>query len=466
MQRVIAVLCGCCCVALLVTALTTPQPRVRHESSSAFTVALESAVGRLENGGRAALGATAVMMNATAPAVVAQGTPTFEGYTCQTATCNTYNPQQPTCDRGNPMCLPPGATHTAEPPPYNHTCEGQTCDGSFTCDFTADPRSETCDAANTVCVRPTFSAYQPTCDPFQPDCRRNNPGACTVQPNNPTCSGAACPVYTSDPRSVTCDPATPGCGGGPTTDPLQQTCDPTHPTCDPSGATCQPGTLTCDPNGATCSPTQPTCDPAGFTCNPTDPNCMPTCNPNDPACGPTSCPQQPTCDRSQPTCDPMSPTCQPGTVTCDPQGATCDASPTCAQSYTCRIPGTCETYDPLTPTCDRNSPDCGGPVGHTTEPPPYNHTCDGHTCDRAFTCDITADPRALTCDARNTQCYQPTFNAFQMTCNPMLPECRINNPQHCTSQTYLTCQPGNPDCPPLGVEGTTWGKMKEKFRRR
>lgn len=374
MRKRIAFLCGCFCVAVIFVVLATPEPKVHHAGSSAFTAALDAAVTRLEHGGRAVTGATAVVMNATAPAVVAQGTQTYDAYTCEAATCDTYNPQVPTCDAQNPACRPPGGVHTTEPPPYNHTCEGQTCDGSFTCDFTADPRAPTCDAARTDCIHETFNAYVPTCDPLRPECRGNNPGACTVQATYPTCSGAACPPPTSDPRSVTCDAHC-----GPTTD---------------------PGQPTCDPAGPTCSPTQPTCD-AGITCN---------------------------------------------------------------MQYTCQFP-TCETYDPQAPTCDRASPLCAG-QGHTTEPPPYNHTCDSQTCDGSFTCDITADPRALTCDAANTACMRTTFNAFDLTCNPMLPECRTNNPMHCTSQIYETCQHGNPNCPSVGVQGTTWGKVKEEYKKK
>jgi hypothetical protein len=239
MQKVIAVLCGCCLVALTVTAVLTPQPKVHHADSTAYTAALSSAVDRLEHSNRTVLGATAILLNAAAPAALAQGAPTFEGYTCQAPTCDTYNPQRPTCERTNPICSGSGV-HTTEPPPYDHTCQGQTCDGSFTCDFTADPRAPTCDAANTSCQQPTFNAFQSTCDPLQPACRPNNPGACTAQPNNPTCSGAACPTHTSDPRSVTCDASNPVCPPL-TSNPGQVTCDPAFPTCDQSNPLCRVG---------------------------------------------------------------------------------------------------------------------------------------------------------------------------------------------------------------------------------
>ena len=492
MRKLIQVLCACCCVAVVTAVLASRPVRIHHESSSAFPTALQAAVDRLENGGRAVMGATAVMMNATAPAVVAQNSPvTFDGrytcetyspnfptcqqgpacpfaglthtadpnghtcraqYTCQMVTCQTYDHQAMTCDPNQPICRPPTG-HTTEPPPYGHTCDGQTCDGSFTCDFTADPRGSTCDAAHPLCQRPTFNAFEPTCNPMLPQCRYNNPGACTAQPMNPTCSGLPpCGPMTSDPRSVTCDPLV--CST-PTSNPTQPTCDPAGITC--NGITCS-GTPTCDPMGMTCSATQLTCDPAGLTCN--GPTCL----------GAPTCIGTPTCDPNGQTCQPALPTCDPSGITCS--GPTCDAmqptcdpnGPTCSLHYTCGQ-FTCSTFQPQELTCDPNVPGCQFPV-HTTEPPPYNHTCEGATCDGRFTCDLTLDPRSPTCDARTAACAGPTFNASQYTCNPHLPQCRDHNPRHCTSQIYETCQSGNPDCPPVGVEGTTWGKVKDQYRPR
>jgi hypothetical protein len=171
------------------------------------------------------------------------------------------------------------------------------------------------------------------------------------------------------------------------------------------------------------------------------------------------------------TCDPGRPECVVHTA--DPLGHTCVGG-----EYTCQM-ATCDTYDPSMPTCDPNKTECTGAAGHTFEPPPYNHTCEGHTCDGAFTCDFTVDPRAWTCDAADIDCLGETFDAFMETCNPMLPECQINNPHHCTAQAYDTCDPsvptcelGNPDCetvdpqaPNCGtpVERTTWGKVKVKY---
>jgi hypothetical protein len=130
-------------------------------------------------------------------------------------------------------------------------------------------------------------------------------------------------------------------------------------------------------------------------------------------------------------------------------------------------------------TCDPNSAACGTPGGlHTFEQAPYNHTCDGHTCDGAFTCDFTVDPRAETCDAADPQCHYTTFDAFMITCNPMKEECRINNPGHCTAEGYDTCDPTLPTCDPVNcatfdpnlpecgtpTEQTTWGGVKAIFR--
>jgi hypothetical protein len=366
MKRMILALCGCCFVALVVTALFTPQPRVHHQNSAAFGTALSAAVDRLEKGGKAVAGATAVVMNATAPQAVAQVQPTFE----------------PT-----PACQP--------------------------------------------------TVIGPTCEPV-PDCAPTSVFLCppTSSPTLPTC----------DPHVVTCDPQGLTCGTGPTCNgqlTCQGTCDPHQATCDGT-MTCIAGTPTCDPNSPNCGfttdPNNPVChvtaSPNQLTCNPLDPSCGVTCNPNDINCHPTTCPPQPTCD---------------------PTGATCSGA------YTCQFP-TCETYDAHKFTCDRTRPECAG-AGHTTEPPPYSHTCQGPTCDHSFTCDITADPRSYTCDAANTLCVKPTFNAYVLTCNPMLPECRINNPQHCTSQIYHTCQSGVPECPPVGVKGTTWGQVKEKYKK-
>jgi hypothetical protein len=61
----------------------------------------------------------------------------------------------------------------------------------------------------------------------------------------------------------------------------------------------------------------------------------------------------------------------------------------------------------------------------------------------------------------------------------MKPECRLNNPGHCTAQQYPTCEagiatcdPGDPACLTLDpadpncttpVNKTTWGAVKAKY---
>jgi hypothetical protein len=133
-------------------------------------------------------------------------------------------------------------------------------------------------------------------------------------------------------------------------------------------------------------------------------------------------------------------------------------------------------------TCDPNDGVCNVP--HTTEPAPYNHTCDGGTCDGHFTCDFTVDPRAETCDAADPLCQAThgpiTFNHYQPTCDPMNPGCRLNNPKHCTAQepgAYLTCDPSVTTCdatagcetvdpvPPCATptKWTTWGQLKDLY---
>lgn len=174
------------------------------------------------------------------------------------------------------------------------------------------------------------------------------------------------------------------------------------------------------------------------------------------------------------TYDPVMTTCDPGTGcidhTAEPQGHTCSN-----EWYTCQI-ATCDTYDPQMATCDPNSAECCYP--HTAEPEGMNHTCDGHTCDRAFTCDYTVDPRWPTCNAAYVDCTVPTRDAFVMTCNPMQEECRLENPDHCTSDMYPTCDPSQPTCDPVicetvdpnsphcgtPVRQTTWGGVKAIFR--
>ncbi|HYM81956.1 MAG TPA: hypothetical protein VEY91_11190 [Candidatus Limnocylindria bacterium] len=238
-SRLILAAVGC---AAFLALLITPQTRIHHQASTAFTASLDAAVHGLETGTRTAVGATAIMMNASAPDAIAgpAGSVTFNGqytcatyantgpgcpapftaspgihtcanaYTCQRFTCDTYDPKQNTCDPNSPAC-PLRQQHTVEPPPLNHTCALPVCGPGLTFDQTLDPRAPTCDAGNPQCFMPTFNHNQTTCDPQLPQCRNNNPFACTHHPGNPTCQGPpSCPPPTTDPRAVTCDPG-PNC---------------------------------------------------------------------------------------------------------------------------------------------------------------------------------------------------------------------------------------------------------------
>jgi hypothetical protein len=115
-------------------------------------------------------------------------------------------------------------------------------------------------------------------------------------------------------------------------------------------------------------------------------------------------------------------------------------------------------------TCDvYKNPECGTPNCHTTEPAPYNHTCEAVTCDGVYTCDLTVDPRSETCNAADPDCQAPTYQHDQATCNPMDMVCRFNNPGHCTADNYLTCYSGPPECD-TPVKHTNWGKIKNQYR--
>ena len=244
MKKAIGLLLGSVCTVFLISLLLAPQPKIQHQESSAFGLALNQAVQRLEGGGKLFLAGTATpvaaQQNGTEPTFDGAYTcDTFQiagaftcdpgdpncpgaglphtadpeghtcgvglnGYTCQFATCETYDPQAFTCDPFNPQCGPvPPPPHTFEPPPYNHTCEGATCDGRFTCDFTADPRALTCDAASPQCIEFTFDFQHSSCDPVNPLCRHNNPkGACTAA-NYPTCDGVSPTCDVNDPTCTT-----------------------------------------------------------------------------------------------------------------------------------------------------------------------------------------------------------------------------------------------------------------------
>ncbi|GEM_PF-2647917 len=263
MKKAISFLICSILIAAVASMFIAPQVHVQHQGSSAFKMALNQAVDRLENGGR-------IILAGTATPVAAQVLPTYDGrytcdtynipgtetcdaanpmcgisgahtsdpmghtcvvdaYTCQMSTCDTYDSQQFTCDANNADCTSAAGGHTTEPPPYNHTCDGNTCDGVFTCDFTVDPRAPTCDAANIDCVKTTIDYAMITCNPMRPECQVNNPEHCTAQ-TYPTCDnasptcvfGAEC-HYTTKIYD-TCDGISPTCDGQPgCTNPVQRT---------------------------------------------------------------------------------------------------------------------------------------------------------------------------------------------------------------------------------------------------
>jgi hypothetical protein len=241
MKKAIVFLLIPICAAFVLGLLVTPQTKVQHQDSSAFQVALQGAVDRLEGSGELLLAGTATPVHAAPQQptfdrrytcdTYEPGLPTCdascgehttdplghtclnEAYTCQQATCDTYDPQAFTCDRFDPACGPvPPPPHTFEPAPYNHTCDGHTCDAAFTCDFTVDPRAYTCDAADPQCEAPTFYYLQPTCNPMLPECRINNPLHCTSQAGYPTCEPGLITCDPGDPLCATVDPADPRCG--------------------------------------------------------------------------------------------------------------------------------------------------------------------------------------------------------------------------------------------------------------
>jgi hypothetical protein len=235
MRKAMGLLLVPLCAVVVLSLLTAPQSRIQHQDSSAFKVALQQAVDRLEGGGKLLLAGTATPAAAIVPVVTYDGgytcetydvgrmtcdpaagclehtadpqghTCSNEMYTCQVATCDTYDPMMETCDPNNAACAVP---HTSESAPFNHTCDGHTCDGAFTCDFTVDPRAMTCDAADVDCQAATFNVDQLTCNWMREECRENNPGHCTGEMYN-TCDPS---VPTCEAACATIDPNDPNCG--------------------------------------------------------------------------------------------------------------------------------------------------------------------------------------------------------------------------------------------------------------
>lgn len=243
MKRSIPILAGTG-VALALAVLVAPRARVRHDDSPAFTASLASAVDRLENGSRAIQGATAVLLNATAPAAAAQGMTMAGQLTCAAAqytcnaryTCDTYDPNQPGC-RVMPTSGP--AVHTCQIGAY--TCQ------SFTCQ-TYDPKFFTCDASETHCPAHTMQL---------------DPHTCQAPCNQFTFD------ITRDPRRLTCDAAEPACSS--------TTFRYNEPTCYPSDQS------QCFSYQAACKTIEFVCAP-GFPYRPCTSQVYSTCDPNNPAC--------------------------------------------------------------------------------------------------------------------------------------------------------------------------------------
>jgi len=63
MKKAIVFLLVPICAAFVLGLLVTPQTKVQHQDSSAFQVALQGAVDRLEGGGRVLLAGTATPVN-------------------------------------------------------------------------------------------------------------------------------------------------------------------------------------------------------------------------------------------------------------------------------------------------------------------------------------------------------------------------------------------------------------------
>ncbi|MCK4236300.1 MAG: hypothetical protein KAX38_04215 [Candidatus Krumholzibacteria bacterium] len=142
---------------LLLGVLSLRVDKADHNSSPAFSVALDQAIGRLE--GTAVKVTSAVVPPANAGALqptlteftCIHGEPTCDGLspTC-TATCGVWE----TC-KANPEC---GITYTGEPtcdqtPTCVSTCgTWPTCDGEITC---AGYEGYTCDPKNPECTNDT-----------------------------------------------------------------------------------------------------------------------------------------------------------------------------------------------------------------------------------------------------------------------------------------------------------------------
>ena len=95
MKKAIGFLLGPIVAVFIVGLLVTPQPKIQHQDSSAFQVALQQAVDRLE-------GSTMFLAGTATPVNAAPQQPTFDG----SYTCDTYDEILPTCNPVVPGCGP------------------------------------------------------------------------------------------------------------------------------------------------------------------------------------------------------------------------------------------------------------------------------------------------------------------------------------------------------------------------
>lgn len=267
----------------LVGVLIVGPEKADHESSPAFSVALNNAINRLEGTAiKATVAATpcaqAEAFDLTTDPITCDASPECENLTTDYRECYTLDDQEATCDQATPTC-------NEEP-----TCHGRyTCDSRTTCDG-----GPTCDGAYT-CWNSTCDEPGQTCD------------------GTPTCDGSAGCDFTVD--------GTHTCNGVPT---CESTCEG-WPTCEITcqGATCA-GAFTCEAAQATCDGSetcQNTCANATFPTCQANPDCGITYDGSPTCTGLATCAS--TCSAQWPTCGNEVTCMGSGGVTCDPNDSKC-----------------------------------------------------------------------------------------------------------------------------------------------